>query len=103
MALKQFGSKHGMEMHGGVDIDTPDGRPMLNVYLAQGYSYYFGDDFDIWLAGDPFRQDRVDVNGIVKNKSSIPGQQALAAALLSDIRKFSIVPKDIDSDHPCPV
>jgi hypothetical protein len=101
--LKNFGSLHRMEMHGGIDTNTPNAQPMINVYLAQGYSYYFGDDFDIWFAGDPFGKDRIDVNGVVKRKPITREQQALATALLSEIREISVAPNNLNSDHPCPV
>lgn len=46
--MRTFGAEHHLEMHGGIENDNPHG-PMLNAYLAQGYSYYFGDDFDLWF------------------------------------------------------
>ena len=64
--MKKFGASHGLELHGGIDEVTPDGRAQLNAYLAQGYSYYIGDDFDLWFTSDPFRDDVVILGGIVK-------------------------------------
>ena len=63
--MKKFGASHGLELHGGIDEVTPDGRAQLNAYLAQGYSYYIGDDFDLWFTSDPFRDDVVDRKSVV--------------------------------------
>ena len=76
-AMRTFGTKHHLEMHGGIDSDGPQG-PMLNAYLAQGYSYYFGDDFDLWFVSDPFRKDVVTLGGVLKRKPITAEQQALA-------------------------
>ncbi len=64
--MKKYGIDHDLEFHGGIEKNTPDGRPQFNAYLAQGYSYYFGDDFDLWFTSDPFREDVVTLGGIVK-------------------------------------
>jgi hypothetical protein len=86
--MKAFGAEHHLEFHGGIENDSPDG-PILNVYLAQGYSYYFGDDFDIWFVSNPFRNNLVTVGGIVKHKPITPKQQALATGLLSEVSSFT--------------
>jgi hypothetical protein len=86
--MRTFGVEHGLEMHGGIENDSPDG-PTLNAYLAQGYSYYFGDEFDIWFVSDPFRKNVVTVNGVLKHKPITRQQQALSDGLLSDLSTFT--------------
>jgi hypothetical protein len=83
--LKAFGVAHDLELHGGIDNATPDGRPQLNVYLAKGYSYYFGDDLDLWFASDPFRSDVVNLNAPVKKKPLTRDEQALADELMTSV------------------
>lgn len=86
--MSTFGSERHLEMHGGIESDDPEG-PILNAYLAQGYSYYFGDDFDLWFVSDPFRKDVVTLGGVLKRKPITPEQQALARDLLSDLSGFT--------------
>ncbi len=83
--MRKFGAQHGLELHGG---DGATGA-RLNVYLAQGYSYYFGDDFDLWFVDGPFRKDVVGLDGVLKRKPITPEQQALAKALMAEVDKFS--------------
>ena len=87
--MKKYGNDHGLEFHGGIDTITPDGRPLLNAYLAQGYSYYFGDDFDMWFVSDPFRVDVVTLGGIVKKQPISLDQQRLADGILAYIADIS--------------
>ena len=83
--MRKFAAIHGLEFHGGVDNYTPDHRPQINAYIAKGYSYYFGDDFDLWFVRDPFRENVVTLSGILKRKPITPEQTMLAAALLRGI------------------
>lgn len=98
--MRAFGAQHGLEMHGGID-DSPLG-PMLNVYLAQGYSYYFGDDFDLWFVSDVSDTNVVYLNGVLKRKPITPEQQALAAALLSHLSTFTRRAVGPSDDPTCP-
>ena len=96
--MRNFGAEHHLEMHGGIDTDAPNG-PMLNAYLAQGYSYYFGDDFDLWFVSDPFRKNVVTLGGVLKRKPITAEQEALANALLSHLSGFTRRAKG-PSDNP---
>ena len=98
--MRNFGTEQRLEMHGGVESGGPNG-PMLYAYLSRGYSYYFGDEFDIWFVSDPFRRNVVTVNGILKQKPITLQQQALADALLSELSKFSRKPSGPDEDPTC--
>jgi hypothetical protein len=86
--MRTFGAEHHLGMHGGIENDTPHG-PMLNAYLAQGYSYYFGDHLDLWFVSDPYRKNVVTLGGVLKRKPITPEQDALAAALLSELSGFT--------------
>jgi hypothetical protein len=86
--MKVFGAEHHLQFHGGIENENPHG-PILNAYLAQGYSYYFGDDFDLWFVSDPFRKNVVTLGGVLKRKPITPEQQALAAGLLSELSSFT--------------
>jgi hypothetical protein len=87
--MKEFGASRGLEFHGGVDEATPDGKPQFNAYLAQGYSYFFGDDFDLWFTSDPFRADVVTLGGIVKNQPINTRQKQLADDILFHIKDIT--------------
>ena len=86
--LKRFGTEHRLEMHGGIANDTPHSR-MLNAYLAQGYSYWFGDDFDLWFVSGVSDKEPVSFSGVLKRQPITREQQALAAELLSRLSKFT--------------
>ncbi len=89
------------ELHGGVDTDGPNGRPLFNAYVAQGYSYYFGDDFDLWFTSDPFRPGVLSLGGVLKRKPITAKQSALARALLSDIRDLTTAAIGSKADPKC--
>lgn len=63
--MKRFAIANGLEFHGGIDQGT-DRKPLFNAYVARGYSYWFGDDLDLWFVSDPFRARGMDLNGIAK-------------------------------------
>ena len=54
-----------MELHGGIEKD-PNGKPLFNAYIARGYSYWFGDDLDLWIVSNPFEEGDMTLNGISK-------------------------------------
>ena len=85
--MKRYGATHSLSFHGEVS-DTPSG-PVFNYYLAQGYSYYFGDGFDLWITSDPFRSGRMDLNGPVKHKPPTPEQIKLGHDFIAEIRSLS--------------
>ena len=97
--IRRFGASHGLGYHGGIDEATPDGRPEFNAYLAQGYSYLFGDDFDLWFTSDPFRPNVVGLGGIVKNEPITPAQKRLAKDMLGYIADIT-VPANGPLDDP---
>jgi hypothetical protein len=87
--MKAFAARRGLEFHGEEDNFTPDNRPEINAYVAQGYNYYFGDDFDVWLVGDPFRPSVVYVNGVVKRMPVTREQNELAKTLLAGLSNIT--------------
>ena len=99
--MKRFGIQHALEMHGGIETNTPDNRPLLNAYLAEGYSYYFGDNFDLWFTSDPFRKDVIGLGGVLKEQPITNDQQALANALLSAVGDFTTKASGSDDDPTC--
>lgn len=64
-AMRQFGSRHGLELHGGIETRS-DGVQSLNVYVARGYSYWWGDDLDLWLTSNPHAPSETSLGGISK-------------------------------------
>jgi hypothetical protein len=49
--MRSVAQRHDMELHGGIEKD-PDGKPLFNAYIARGYSFWFGDDLDLWKQSD---------------------------------------------------
>lgn len=81
--MREFGGRHGLEMHGGVEKRS-DGLQNLNVYLARGYSYWWGDDLDLWLTSNPHVKGETSLNGISKKpwtKSDLQMAHDLVRAL----------------------
>ena len=66
MAMRRFGNDHGLELHGGIER-FPGQRPTFNAYLARGYSYYFGDDLDLWIVGSPYKEGEMSFSGMARN------------------------------------
>jgi hypothetical protein len=64
-AMRKFGATHRLQLHGGVEKRS-DGLENLNVYLARGYSYWWGDDLDFWLTSNPHVQGQTSLNGLSK-------------------------------------
>ena len=63
--MRGVGQRHNMELHGGIEKD-PDGKPQFNAYIARGYSYWFGDDLDLWITSNPFKAGEMSFGGISK-------------------------------------
>ena len=102
--MKEFAGDHGLSFHGGVDEFTPDRRPQFNAYLSLGYSYFFGDDFDLWFTSDPFREDVVTLGGIVKNQPTTQEQRQLANDLLVHIKDITAPARGpLDNPNCAPV
>lgn len=99
--MRQFATTRRLEFHGGIDTAAPNGRPQINAYVADGYSYFFGDEFDLWFVSDPFRSNVIYLNGVVKRKPVTPEQNRLAEALLSDIQSISLAARGPSSDPDC--
>lgn len=81
--MHAFGAKHGLETHGGVEKRS-DGLENLNVYLARDYSYWWGDDLDLWLTSNPRAQRETTLGGISKKpwtQSGLKMAQNLLATL----------------------
>lgn len=65
VVMRGFGCKNGLELHGGIDTSKP-GQPLFNAYLARGYSYWWGDDLDLWMVSNPFVEGEMTYNGMTK-------------------------------------
>ncbi len=63
--MREVAKRHGMEVHGGIEKD-PVGEPLFNAYIARGYSYWFGDDLDLWIVGSVHSDSGMGFNGISK-------------------------------------
>jgi len=63
--MRGVGQRHDMELHGGIEKDR-DGKRQFNAYIARGYSYLFGDDLDLWITSNPFKNDEMSFGGISK-------------------------------------
>lgn len=63
--MKLFGKRNGLELHGGIE-GFPGKKPIFNAYLAKGYSYYFGDDLDLWIVSNPYVEGEMSYGGINK-------------------------------------
>ncbi len=85
--MKKYAAAHALDFHGEVTKTRSDS--IFNYYLAQGYSYYFGDDFDLWITSDPFRSGEMDLNGPVKHKPITQEQIALGRGLIAAIKGLS--------------
>ena len=62
--MRTVGARHGLKMHGGIE-KYPDG-PLFNAYIARGYSYWFGDDLDLWITSNPHDEGDMSLGGISK-------------------------------------
>jgi hypothetical protein len=81
--MRVFGARHGLELHGGVEKRS-DGLQNLNVYLVRGYSYWWGDDLDLWLTSNPHVQGETTLGGVSKKpwtESDLKMTHDLLAAL----------------------
>jgi hypothetical protein len=63
--MHDIGGRYDMELHGGIEKD-PDGKRMFNAYIARGYSFWFGDDLDLWIVSNPFEAGEMSFGGISK-------------------------------------
>ena len=81
--MREFGTGHGLELHGGIEKRS-DGIQSLNVYLARGYSYWWGDDLDLWITSNPHVRGETTLGGTSKKpwaKSDLRMAHDLLAAL----------------------
>lgn len=86
--MRKYSVDHSLELHGEI-TQVATGASIFNYYLAQGYSYYFGDDFDLWITSDPFREGQMSLNGIVKHKPVTAEELKLARNLVDQIKGLS--------------
>jgi hypothetical protein len=85
--MKRYAAAHALGFHG--EVTRPPSGPIFNYYLARGYSYYLGDDFDLWITSDPFSPGEMDLNGPVKHKPITQEQIALGRGLIAAIKGLS--------------
>ena len=88
--MQQYGQEHSLSFHGEMtDAEALRKPPIFNYYLAGGYNYVFGDDLDLWLVSDPFREGAVGFNAVPRHMPVAPEQMKLALGLLAAIRDLS--------------
>jgi hypothetical protein len=63
--MRSVGQRHDMQLHGGIE-KAADGKPQFNAYIARDYSYWFGDDLDLWITSNPFKAGEMSFGGISK-------------------------------------
>jgi hypothetical protein len=80
ITMKRFAVAQGLEFHGGIETG-PNRKPLFNAYVARGYSYWFGDDLDLWIVSSPFKEGEMNYNGISKRPWSQQDTE-MARALL---------------------
>jgi hypothetical protein len=86
--VDEFARLHGLKRIGGAD-ESADGRPMLNVALADGYNYYFGDDLDLWITSSPFVENATSLSVIHRDKRPTHEQWQLGRGLLKAIKPLT--------------
>jgi hypothetical protein len=63
--MRRVGERHDMALHGGIEKHS-DGTQLFNAYVARGYSFWFGDDLDLWFTSNPFKPGEMSLGGISK-------------------------------------
>ena len=89
-SARLYGSQQGLKLIGGTDMIPLSNKdvPMLNVALAQGYNYYFGDDMDLWITSRPTEPGVVDFAAVVKQPATRQ-QRILASAFLDRLNAIA--------------
>ena len=64
--MREFGASRGLELHGGIETGS-DGLRTFNAYLARGYSFWWGDDLDLWMTSNPHVEGETFLSGISKS------------------------------------
>jgi hypothetical protein len=100
-AMERFGRVNDLKLIGGVEPD-PDGKPSLNVALAQGYNYYLGDDLDLWITSDPYRANVISYGAIGSDNPINHEQWKLARKLLRRIQPPASLARGTRQDPHCP-
>ena len=100
--MKQYGQRHSLSFHGEMTEGPRGEPPVFNYYLAAGYNYVFGDDLELWLVSNPFREGNVGFGAVPRHKPVTAEQMKLALDLLAAIRGLSTktVVGDITSNTP---
>ncbi|UUL83693.1 hypothetical protein [Sphingomonas qomolangmaensis] len=86
--MQQFGQKHQLKLIGGIEKGL-DSKLEFNAALAQDYSYFFGDNLDLWFVSDPFREGVLYYNAALKSEPITLEQEHLAKALLAAVSNVS--------------
>ena len=99
--MDRFGRANRLKLIGGIEQGI-DGKPMLNVALAQGYSYYFGDDLDLWIVSDPYRPSVISYGAVGKQNPITHEQWELTRALFRAIRPLASLAQGTREEPQCP-
>jgi hypothetical protein len=89
-SMQAFGTAHGLGYYGEVEpapTHLPPGvrrGDTLNVTLVRGLHQLGGDDFDLWITSDPFREGRLQIVAMGRQKIT-PAQINLAKSLRADL------------------
>jgi hypothetical protein len=99
--MDRFGRANELKLIGGIE-EGDDGKPMLNVALAQGYNYYFGDDLDLWIVSDPVSPNIISYGAVGKHNPINHRQWELTRSLLRAIQPLASMAKGTREEPQCP-
>ncbi|HET7576779.1 MAG TPA: hypothetical protein VFK19_09495 [Sphingomicrobium sp.] len=100
--INRFGKEHHLKVIGGIEENGPLGKAGLNVALAQGYNYYFGDDLDLWITNDPFRHSVLQFSAIGRGGPMSHKQWELARKFLRSITRVAPLAGGTKQEPRCP-
>lgn len=63
VTMQRFATENGFSFHGGIE-PALDNKRVFNAYVSRGHSYWFGDDFDLWIVSNPFEDGEMTYNAL---------------------------------------
>jgi hypothetical protein len=99
--MDRFGKAHGLKRIGEIE-ELPDRKPMLNIALAGGYNYFFGDSLDLWVTSDPFREGVISLTVIHRDERPTHEQWELGRSLLRELRPLASLAHGTREAPRCP-
>jgi hypothetical protein len=99
--MNRFAEANNLKLIGGIE-SRPDGKASLNVAVAQGYNYYFGDTLDLWITSDPFRRNVINYGAVGRHNPINHEEWELARALLREISPVASRAHGTKQNPRCP-